>query len=97
MNILGINAFHGDASASLIQNGQLIAAVEEERLNRIEHWAGVPARSIQYCLDTAGIKTELDHIAVSSNPKANLNQKLRFTLQQRPTLSSLVDRFSKEA
>ena len=38
MNILGINAFHGDASASLIQNGQLVAAVEEERFNRIKHW-----------------------------------------------------------
>jgi carbamoyltransferase len=98
MNILGINAFHGDASASLIQDGQLIAAVEEERFNRIKHWAGFPAQSIQYCLDTAGINiTEIDHIAVSSNPKANLNQKLRFTLKQRPALNSLLDRFSKQS
>jgi carbamoyltransferase len=98
MNILGINAFHGDASASLIQNGQLIAAVEEERFNRVKHWAGFPSQSIQYCLETAGIKiTELDHIAVSSNPKANLTQKLRFTLKQRPTLNSLLDRFNKQS
>jgi carbamoyltransferase len=97
MNILGINAFHGDASASLIQNGQLIAAVEEERFNRIKHWAGFPAQSIQYCLETAGIDiTKLDHIAVSSNPKANLTRKLRFTLQQRPKLSSLLDRLNKQ-
>jgi carbamoyltransferase len=98
MNILGINAFHGDASAALIQNGQLIAAVEEERFNRIKHWAGFPTESIRYCLETAGIKiAELDHIAISSNPKANVTQKLRFTIEQRPTLSSLLDRFSKQS
>ena len=39
MNILGLNAFHGDASAALLSDGQLIAAVEEERFNRLKHWA----------------------------------------------------------
>jgi carbamoyltransferase len=37
--ILGINAFHGDSSAALVVDGRLIAAVEEERFNRIKHWA----------------------------------------------------------
>ena len=98
MNILGINAYHGDASAALIQNGQLIAAVEEERFNRVKHWAGFPEKSIRYCLETAGITAQdLDHIAVSYNPKANLNQKLRFTLQKRPSLKSLMDRFGKQS
>ena len=98
MYILGINAFHGDASAAIIQNGQLIAAVEEERFNRIKHWAGFPSQSIQYCLNTAGITLpQVDHIALSYNPKANLNQKLRCTLQQRPSLQSLIDRFSKQS
>jgi hypothetical protein len=50
MNIIGINAYHGDASAALVVNGQLVAAVEEERFNRIKHWAGFPSQSIQYCL-----------------------------------------------
>ncbi len=36
--ILGINAYHGDASAALVVDGQLVAAVEEERFNRIKHW-----------------------------------------------------------
>ena len=40
MNILGLNAFHGDASAALLSDGTLVAALEEERLNRIKHWAG---------------------------------------------------------
>ena len=98
MNILGINAFHGDSSASLIQNGQMVAAVEEERFTRIKHWAGFPAESIRYCLQIGGIDaTQLDHVAVSYNPKANLNRKLLFTLQQRPSLSSLIDRFGKQS
>ena len=42
MNILGLNAFHGDASAALVRDGQLVAALEEERLNRVKHWAGLP-------------------------------------------------------
>ena len=40
MIILGINAFHGDSSAALYVDGELVAAVEEERLRRIKHWAG---------------------------------------------------------
>ncbi|WP_017653937.1 carbamoyltransferase [Fortiea contorta] len=97
MYILGINAYHGDASACLIQNGQLVAAVEEERFNRIKHWAGFPAESIRYCLESAGIKAkDLEHVAISFNPKANLNRKLLFTLKQRPALTSLLDRFSKQ-
>ena len=98
MNILGINAFHGDASASLIQDGHLIAAVEEERFNRVKHWAGFPAQSIQYCLEAGNINiAQLDHIALSYNPKANLTRKLRFTLQQRPTLHSLLDKLNKQS
>ncbi|MEA5602316.1 carbamoyltransferase [Nostoc sp. UHCC 0252] len=98
MNILGINAYHGDASACLVQDGQLIAAVEEERFNRVKHWAGFPAESIRYCLKVGGISAaDLDHVAVSFNPKANLNRKLLFTLKQRPSLSSLLDRFNKQS
>ena len=50
MNILGLNAFHGDASAALLSDGQLMAAVEEERFNRIKHWAGFPALAAESCL-----------------------------------------------
>ena len=98
MNILGINAYHGDASACLIQNGNLVAAVEEERFTRVKHWAGFPAESIRYCLKIGGISaTDLHHIAVSFNPKANLNRKLLFTLQQRPSLQSILNRFNKQS
>ncbi len=47
MYLLGINAFHGDASACLVHDGTLVAAVEEERFRRIKHWAGFPGESIR--------------------------------------------------
>src|SRR5579871_6189987 len=75
MNILGLNAFHGDASAALITDGRLMAAVEEERFNRIKHWAGFPALAAQWCLQ--GIdQSDLAHVAISRDPKAHLARKL---------------------
>src|SRR5262249_5312906 len=46
MIILGINAFHADSSAALVQDGKLIAAAEEERFRRIKHWAGFRPRQL---------------------------------------------------
>ena len=69
MIILGINAYHANASAAIVVDGRLLAAVEEERLNRVKYAAGLPARAIQYCLDQAGVKlTEVDHIAIPRDP-----------------------------
>ena len=48
--ILGINAHHADSSACLIEDGKLIAAMEEERINRIKHYSGYPIHSIKECL-----------------------------------------------
>jgi len=55
MNILGINAFHGDSSACLIRDGVIVAAAEEERFRRVKHWAGFPSEAIAWCLKEAGI------------------------------------------
>jgi carbamoyltransferase len=79
MIILGINAYHANASAAILVDGRLIAAVEEERLNRVKYAAGLPARAIQWCLEAAGGKlTDVDHIAVPRDPWARLGTKLRF-------------------
>ena len=45
MIILGLNAFHGDSSAAILKDGELVAAVEEERFRRIKHWAGFPSEA----------------------------------------------------
>ena len=79
MHILGINAYHGDASAAIINDGSLIAAVEEERFNRVKHCAGFPAESIRYCLKAAGVSIEeIEHIGVSRDPSAHLHKKVLF-------------------
>jgi carbamoyltransferase len=82
MNILGINAYHGNASAALVCDGKLIAAVEEERFNRVKYAAGFPAEAIRYCLKEAGITlADLDHVAVPRNPYARLGTKLWYALR----------------
>src|SRR5690242_9215176 len=79
MNILGINAYHGDAAAAIVSNGRLIAAAEEERFNRFKHSAGFPEQAIRYCLNAAGIGLEdLDHIGISRDPSAHLHKKILF-------------------
>jgi carbamoyltransferase len=82
MNILGINAYHGNASAAIVCDGRLVAAVEEERFNRVKYAAGFPALAIHYCLKAAGLKLhEIDHVAVPRNPYARMATKLFFALR----------------
>lgn len=82
MNILGINAYHGNASAALLCDGRLIAAVEEERFNRVKYAAGFPAAAIRYCLKEAGITlADIDHVAVPRNPFARLATKLFYAVR----------------
>lgn len=95
--ILGINAYHGDSSAALVVDGKLVAAVEEERFRRIKHWAGLPTKSILYCLEEAGISLEqVDAIAINQDVKANLWKKIGFSLVKRPTIGLLLDRIKNK-
>ena len=95
MVILGINAYHGGASACLIRDGRLVAAAEEERFNRVKYWAGFPVQAIRYVLDEGGITTaDLDHIGISRDPRANLLQAALFAFRTRPTLNMVRDRLS---
>ncbi|HYW71130.1 MAG TPA: carbamoyltransferase C-terminal domain-containing protein, partial [Pyrinomonadaceae bacterium] len=64
-------------AAAIVCDGKLIAAVEEERFNRVKHCAGFPTRSIQYCLQAAGIGVEeLDHVGVSRKPSAHAYKRI---------------------
>lgn len=93
MFIIGVNAYHGDSSACIVKDGELIAAAEEERFRRVKHWAGFPQQSIAYCLKEAGIELQqLDHLAINRNPKANLWKKIWFTLKKRPELNLVRER-----
>jgi carbamoyltransferase len=95
MYILGINAYHGGASACLIRDGQLVAAVEEERFSRIKYQAGFPIESIRFVLGEAGIgPQDLDHVGISRKPTANLVKKALFAFQKRPSLKLIGDRLN---
>jgi carbamoyltransferase len=99
MNILGINAFHGDASVALVKDGELAGAMEEERLNRRKHCAGFPSLAAKAVLADAGLAPgDLQHVAVSRDPKANLHKKILFAVQKRPSFTKLVkDRLANVA
>jgi len=75
----------------------LVAAVEEERFNRIKHWAGFPAESIRYCLEAGRLDAgELNHVAISFDPRANLARRIRFLLQHRPYATAVLDRLKRQ-
>ncbi|MGB9467394.1 MAG: carbamoyltransferase [Candidatus Acidiferrum sp.] len=85
MNILGINAYHGNASAAIVCEGRLVAAVEEERFNRVKYAAGFPAQAIRYCLREAGLELkDINHVAVPRNPYARLGTKLFYAMRMLP-------------
>jgi carbamoyltransferase len=92
--ILGLNAFHGDAAAALVVDGELVNAVEEERLNRVKHCAGFPELAARWCLEDAGLDArELDHVAVGRDPTANLRAKVVRTILTRPSPRYVMERF----
>ena len=96
--ILGLNAFHGDAAAALILDGELVVAAEEERFNRVKHCAGFPELAARWCLEDAGLEPgDLDHVAVSRDPKANLGRKLLRTIRHGASARYLKARLENAA
>lgn len=97
MWILGLNAYHGDASACLIKDGKLIAAAEEERFRRIKHWAGFPTEAISYCLSEAGIQlSDINTVAINSDPRSNILKRIAFIFSKRPSLTFLLSRLNNQ-
>jgi carbamoyltransferase len=91
MLILGLNMFHADASAAIIEDGKVVFAIAEERLNRIKHYAGFPALAVKACLDAVGARvTDIDHVAVGSDSKANLARKVQYALANPTRVSNFI-------
>lgn len=69
MNILGISAFYHDSAAAILQNGEIIAAAQEERFTRKKHDPDFPANAVKFCLDYAGLRLDqLDAIVFYDKP-----------------------------
>jgi carbamoyltransferase len=91
MLILGLNMFHADASAAIVQDGKVVFGIAEERLNRVKHYAGFPTLAIQACLDAVGAKiTDIDHISVGQDTDANLAKKVRYAISNPAKLLNFI-------
>ena len=95
--IIGINAYHSDAAACVVVDGELVAAAEEERFRRVKHWAGFPAEAIRYCVSTAGLRiSDIDLVAINQDAGANLWRKIQYTALHRPNLSLVLTRIQNK-
>ena len=95
MYVLGVHRGH-DASASLIKDGKIIAAVNEERFVRVKHYAEWPLKSIEFCLNYEGIDFEdIDIIAVPASSNPNIDAF--FGIEKHTSAQYLYDFFSSES
>ena len=93
MNILGLNAFHADSSACLLVEGEMRAAVEEERFRRIKHWAGFPTMAIRYCLESQNLTlSDIDVVALNTDPNAARLKKVAYLLSGRASLALVKEK-----
>lgn len=85
MNVLGIACYYHDSSATILKDGVVVAAAEEERFSRAKHDHGFPAQSIEFCLRSAGISIEdVDYIAFYERPILKFERVLSQHLQMFP-------------
>ena len=69
IHILGLSAYYHDSAAALIQDGQILAAAQEERFTRRKHDARFPINAIGHCLNDAGISpNEIDYVVFYDKP-----------------------------
>lgn len=90
--ILGISAFSTDSSAAMIKDGEIIAAVQEERFSRIKHDNSFPEHSVRYCLRHAGIKSEdIKYVVFNERPFLELLRifKMHFSVNSFSVLNFL--------
>jgi len=93
MIILGINAYHPDSSACLLVNGKILFAIEEERLNRIKHWSGMPLLSIKNCLLSSNVSiSDIDFVAINHNPFSNIFSKSKYFIFNKPYLNFYMEK-----
>src|ERR1700746_4106836 len=75
MRVLGISAFYHDSAATLVIDGRIVAAAQEERFTRRKHDASFPANAIAFCLTEAGLSPDqLDHVAFYEKPLARFDR-----------------------
>jgi len=95
--ILGLNCYHADSSACLLKDGKVLIALEEERINRIKHWAGFPTLSIKKCLEFEGISIDnVDYVALNQSPAANILKKIKYIFLNKPNLNFYFEKLNNK-
>ncbi len=81
MNVLGIGGYSHDSAAALLVDGEVVAAVAEERLSREKHVGGVPTLAVDWCLETAGLSmADIDHVGCYMRPGLRLGKRIPYRL-----------------
>ena len=82
--ILGISAFYHDSAASLLRDGDIVAAVQEERFTRKKFDASFPSHAVQYCLGEGRVSlTDLSYIVFYDKPLLKFERLLETYLSRR--------------
>lgn len=93
MNILGISALYHDAAASLVMDGKIIAAAQEERFTRIKHDLSIPTNAVSYCLQEGKIAAEdIDIVVFYDNPLLTLDRYMHNILAAGEDSWEVIDR-----
>ncbi len=93
MNILGISALYHDSAASLVMDGEIIAAAQEERFTRVKHDLSMPVNAIEYCLKEGHIqKEEIELVVFYDNPLLTLDRYMKNILAAGEDSSNVIDR-----
>ena len=85
MNIIGISAYYHDSAAALVQDGNIVAAAQEERFTRKKHDPAFPAQAIKYCLEEAGLTLgDVDYVIFYDKPFIKFERLLETYLSYAP-------------
>jgi len=83
--ILGISAFYHDSAAALVVDGEIVAAIQEERLTREKYDERFPVKAIEYCLREAGLSADqLDYVGFYDKPYLKFERLLETYLSYAP-------------
>lgn len=89
LNVVGISAHYHDAACCILNQGRLIAAIQEERLSRVKHDPRLPTRAFVACLELAGMAIDdIDCIAYYEDPRMKLSRQLWMVI---PRLSDVPE------
>ncbi|HEX5603925.1 MAG TPA: carbamoyltransferase [Pyrinomonadaceae bacterium] len=101
LNIIGISSGYHDSACALLQDGVLVAAVQEERFSRVKNDRSFPTRAFAYCLKEGGITiADVDCIGYYEDPQQKLGRQIWMGLMPDVSIArrnSILDRLARSS